>query len=129
MMSEAQTEQPLSINQLAAVTGLSVSTLRRRVKEGVLTAVQLGGRGKKLLFASSAVHQFCQAGADEGEETDRPGSGSAMSADKPSVAAGSPEDAGAPDHSPTRPINGRIPQWMQNPLLHKTKSQSISTEK
>ena len=40
----------ITIKQLSMLTGLSVSTLRRRLKDGSIHATQLGGKGKKLLF-------------------------------------------------------------------------------
>jgi excisionase family DNA binding protein len=40
----------VTIDELSAICGLSVATLRRLVRGGRLHAVQPGGRGTKLLF-------------------------------------------------------------------------------
>ena len=45
----------IDIGELVARTGMSESTVRRRVRDGSLHAVQLGGKGKKLLFAVDAL--------------------------------------------------------------------------
>ena len=41
----------IDIGELVVRSGMSESTIRRRVRDGSLHAVQLGGKGKKLLFS------------------------------------------------------------------------------
>jgi excisionase family DNA binding protein len=47
----------LSIRELAAHTGVSVSTLRRLLKAGRIAAVQPGGPRTRLLFRPDALDQ------------------------------------------------------------------------
>ena len=51
----------LSIEDLSAETGLSVSTLRRLVKRGVLVAHQPGGPRHRLVFAQDAIERASAA--------------------------------------------------------------------
>jgi len=44
-----------TLKEYVLYTGLSESTIRRRVRDGSLYAVQLGGKGKKLLFPIDAL--------------------------------------------------------------------------
>lgn len=116
-MNTPRDQRLLTIKQLAVASGLSVSTLRRRVREGVLAAIQLGGRGKKLMFAASIVDQLCQANAHEGK-VDR--STTTCSEPQQSGQIASTDPAAAINDSKialTRPTHGRIPAWMQDPLL------------
>ena len=45
----------LTLRQFILRSGLSESTLRRRVRDGTLVAIQPGGPGKKILFPSDAL--------------------------------------------------------------------------
>jgi hypothetical protein len=45
----------LNFKEFVAYTHLSESTVRRRVRDGTLPAIQLGGKGKKLLFSADAL--------------------------------------------------------------------------
>jgi len=51
----AKTSQFLTLKEFATHTGMSESTIRRRVRDKSLHAVQLGGKGKKLLFPIDAL--------------------------------------------------------------------------
>jgi len=48
-------KQYLDIDELSALSGLSVSTLRRYVRQGKITALQPGGPGSRLLFRPDAL--------------------------------------------------------------------------
>ena len=48
----------LTIGELSAATTLSVSTIRRLVRSGKLTAVQPGGPRHRMVFPQSAVDQL-----------------------------------------------------------------------
>ena len=45
----------LTIAQFCEQSGLSDSTVRRRVQDGSLPAIQLGGKGKKILLPATAL--------------------------------------------------------------------------
>ena len=47
----------LKFKEFTLRSGLSESTIRRRVRDGSLPAIQVGGKGKKLLFAENALEQ------------------------------------------------------------------------
>ena len=51
----------LDLKDVSILTGFSISTLRKRVAEGRLKAIQSVQRGK-LLFARSEVDSFLQSG-------------------------------------------------------------------
>lgn len=53
--------QLLTLKQLQQLTGLSESTLRRRVRDGSLPVIQLGGPGAKLLFSPNVLEQLARA--------------------------------------------------------------------
>ena len=51
----------LTVEELSKATTLSVSTLRRRFKEGSIVGFQPGGRGSKILFPIDAIEKIqCQ---------------------------------------------------------------------
>jgi len=77
----------LNIRELWKLTGRSVSSLRRDVRNGMLEAFQPAGPGGKLLFRRDAIER-CQIGT-----------GTAAPAPSPS-----------PAHLP-----GRRPKWMAGP--------------
>lgn len=52
--------QFLTLKEFVQLSRLSEATLRRRVRDGSLPAVQMGGKGKKLLFPASALEQLGQ---------------------------------------------------------------------
>lgn len=45
----------LSLSEFSRLTGLSPSTIRRRVRDGSIRALQPGGRRTRLLFTVSAL--------------------------------------------------------------------------
>ena len=44
-----------TLKEFLAYSHLSESTIRRRVRDGSLPAIQVGGKGKKLLFPADAL--------------------------------------------------------------------------
>jgi hypothetical protein len=54
-MNDNATPDFLTLKEFVEHSHLSESTVRRRVREGTLTAVQLGGKGKKLLFPADVL--------------------------------------------------------------------------
>ena len=57
-MSERNRLEYLKLKDFVARSGLSESTVRRRVRDGSLTAVQVGGKGKKLLFPVDGLERI-----------------------------------------------------------------------
>tara|TARA_Y100000593_G_C4032760_1_gene201261 strand:- start:211 stop:474 length:264 start_codon:yes stop_codon:yes gene_type:complete len=57
-----QSKAYLDMNDLAALTGLSISTIRRRIEEGKLKALQHTDNGK-LLFKRLSVEKWLEGGA------------------------------------------------------------------
>lgn len=53
--------QYLSIGELASATTLSVSTLRRLLRQGVITGYQPGGRRHRIVFPADAIRQATQS--------------------------------------------------------------------
>jgi hypothetical protein len=76
----------LDLKQFSELSGLSPSTVRRRVRDGSLSAFQPGGRGKKLLFAPNALD--------------------------PCKTPGSPDPA--PEERSAKPLPGRRPGWTKS---------------
>jgi len=131
-MTESRYRQTLTIKQLQVATGLSISTLRRRVKDGTIPAIQPGGRGKKLLFPLAILDELCMrrcVQSNSSNQTERSASGS--------VGQGTPISASDHSHAEhtdegiqsaisiggiTRPDSGPIPNWMRSPLLSKFNS-------
>lgn len=48
----------VSIDELHKLSGLSLSTLRRRIKDGTLRPIQPGGPRTRLLFRADVLEQF-----------------------------------------------------------------------
>ena len=71
----------VSVEEFARLTGLSVSAVRRRVRDGSLPVRQYGGRGKRVLIQLSALGQAPPA------QQDRIGECPANEADRPSLPA------------------------------------------
>jgi excisionase family DNA binding protein len=109
----------LDIKELAAATGLSISTLRRRVRDGSLPAIQLGGKSKVLRFSPRLIAELFAHGTTppevsprEADKSDKPLGGVATerpSANKPNALA----------DGLVRPDSGPIPGWMRSPLINK----------
>jgi excisionase family DNA binding protein len=130
----------LTINQLAQRSGLSVSTLRRRVKDGSLPAIQPGGAGKKMLFLPTVLDalstpRVVDAHTVTGEKSHRSGSESAATVPDYGSSCASQSDGSAvsalsgdmhgSNHVRQRAYSGRLPTWMRSPLFkNQTKSES-----
>ncbi|MBL8797084.1 MAG: helix-turn-helix domain-containing protein [Planctomycetia bacterium] len=88
MASKTQIDLPqkqyLDIDELSTLSGLSVSTLRRYVRQGKIIALQPGGPGSRLLFRPDALER----------------------------AGTLPEDTGEPVSPGPRQLPGRRPGWM-----------------
>ena len=54
-MDGSTSPQFLTLKEFVARSRLSESTVRRRAREGSLPVVQVGGKGKKLLFPADAL--------------------------------------------------------------------------
>jgi excisionase family DNA binding protein len=54
-------QQYLDIRQFSRLTNLSVPTVRRRVAQGTIPALQPGGPGTKLLFRPDALERAAAA--------------------------------------------------------------------
>ena len=52
---QATNSRFLTLKEFARLAGISESTVRRRVRDGSLPVVQLGGKNKKLLFPIDAL--------------------------------------------------------------------------
>ncbi len=63
-------KQFYSVRDIVLATGLSRDTIYRRVNEGVLPAVKLGG--KKLLIPAAAFDQILKLGAPDRSSYDGP---------------------------------------------------------
>ena len=138
-MASAVDPQFLTIKLLTQKSGLSVSTLRRRVKDGSLPTIQPGGRGKKMLLSPTVLDALSAtrgvpADAMTGNELHGPetetterisdhrsarGSQSAQSAGE-----GLPRE---PRHAATVPqgtSSGPFPKWMRSPHFQHQYKQS-----
>ena len=85
-------KQYLTIDELSMRSGLSVSTLRRRVREGNIEALQPGGPGTRLLFRPDVLERSTTAAV-----------------------------RGIPRQGPVAPagaghLPGRRPAWMTDPV-------------
>jgi hypothetical protein len=56
----------ISLKEFLAYTHLSESTVRRRVRDGSLPAIQVGGKGKKMLFSVDAFVRSQDSSASAG---------------------------------------------------------------
>jgi excisionase family DNA binding protein len=54
-MEASTTPRMLSLEEVVRLTGLSDSTVRRRVRDGSIKAVQPGGRRTRLLFDAESI--------------------------------------------------------------------------
>ena len=131
-MTESRYRQTLTIKQLQVATGLSISTLRRRVKDGTIPVLQPGGRGKKLLFPLAVLDELCMRRCVQSNSSNQPeqsASGS-VGPDTPLPASdhsgGERTDDGTQGAISigglTRPNSGPTPNWMRSPLLRQLDS-------
>lgn len=93
----------LSLEELSALTGLSVSTLRRRVRDGSLPTWQPGGRRTRLLFPLELVDAAMSAVSSD---TNSQGDAPPESTNAREATQSSQESAGTPLAGPT-------PRWMK----------------
>ncbi|MEQ8854387.1 helix-turn-helix domain-containing protein [Gimesia sp.] len=56
-MANSDTSDLLSIEELSTIISLSISTIRRRIRDGSIPAIQPGGKGTKLLIPKEWVNQ------------------------------------------------------------------------
>lgn len=86
VLSSAVPQRYLTIEEMSALTTLSVSTLRRLVKKGAITTYQPGGSRHRMLFPPDAIEQVARAQQSaSAEET---------------------------DSAETKPQRGRRPKWL-----------------
>lgn len=82
----------LSPAEVHALTGLSIATVRRRISDGTLPVVQLGGKKHRILIPRTALDQL-------------------------NTHASTPVDSSA-ESTPTPPVNaplaGPRPKWMRS---------------
>jgi hypothetical protein len=58
----------ISLKEFLAYSRLSESTVRRRVRDGSLRAIQVGGKGKKLLFSVDAFVRSQDSSDSDGRD-------------------------------------------------------------
>jgi excisionase family DNA binding protein len=73
----------LGYAEIAAQTGISLSTLRRRVKEGRLPFIQPGGRRTRIVFPADVIERLLQNAGNAAETTPVSSTEPARSAAKP----------------------------------------------
>lgn len=84
---------PLTIDELSQRSRLSISTLNRLKKEGLIPYFQPGGKNTRVTFPPDAIERACAA-----------------TAASPSVPAATPT-------TPTK-LSGPMPKWQQSPKQH-----------
>ena len=117
----------ISPQQFAQLSGLSIATIRRRIRDGSLPAIQIGGFRTRWLVPIAAVQRLNSAGTGDAIGSVTPPSDSRMPAEYPDSAVADadraldadPKPAHQPPGSATRP-SGPRPKWMatdptQNP--------------
>lgn len=62
-MAEDAIARLVSLQEVVRLTGLSASTVRRRVRDGSIKAVQPGGHRTRLLFDAESLGGLLQANA------------------------------------------------------------------
>ena len=109
-------QRTLTLTELADLSGLSLSTLRRRVKDGSIPVIQPGGAGKKLLFVPAVLNSLSAArGAEDRSDADT--APRRVTPAGHSIIAGS-ADGTLPSNAPCcsdaskRAHSGPIPYWM-----------------
>ena len=87
IMPDAVARRYLSIEELSASTTLSISTLRRLYKQGLIVGYQPGGPRTRIVFPPDAIEQVSRATSE-------------------------PPCTGTPSKSPKTAQRGPRPQWM-----------------
>lgn len=59
-MTGKTTRKYVTINELADLSGLSLSTLRRRIEDGTLPVIQPGGPRSRMLFDPNVFDQLLE---------------------------------------------------------------------
>jgi|SRR5579863_2396394 len=75
--------QFVSVAEFSKLSGLSPSTIRRRIDDGSLPKVQLGGPGMRLLIRRDALDLLTTRASDPGAENQPINSGSGPAPTKP----------------------------------------------
>lgn len=65
-------KQFLNIREFSRISGLSISTLRRRAKDGSVASIQPGGPGKLLLFPRNALDKQSSPPTSAEKQADTP---------------------------------------------------------
>ncbi|WP_417390480.1 hypothetical protein [Gimesia sp.] len=68
-MSDSKSSILLSIHELNAVVSLSITTIRRRIREGTIPAIQPGGKGTKLLIPVEWLQKWSALSQASPEQT------------------------------------------------------------
>jgi len=71
-MQELETKRFLSLDEVVQLSGLSASTLRRRVRDGSIVAVQPGGRRTRLLFDAESLGGLVTPGTPVDGDREQP---------------------------------------------------------
>jgi hypothetical protein len=131
-MASAVDPQSLTIKQLAQKSALSLSTLRRRVKDGSLPTIQPGGGGKKMLFLPTVLDalsaaRVVDADAMTGNKLRGPETETTEKISDHGPAYGSQSDQFVGEAMPSEPrravivaqraTSGRRLSWMRSPLF------------
>ena len=94
-----RTSEYASPDEFAGLTGLSMATVRRYLRDGRLPKVQPGGKRCRVMIPRDALEEFLPSSYASGESTDVP------MADNTAVS--SPPTTSTPrDHGP-------VPRWME----------------
>ena len=97
-MSTSQTGRFLSIEELSLQSGLSISTIERRVKDGSIPVIQPGGRRTRKLFRADVLEQLASQAPSSASCSTGP-------------ASSTPGENVRHDDAPHK-IPGRRPTWM-----------------
>jgi len=106
-MSDGTTRQTLTIEELERISGLSVSTLRRRIADGSLPVIQPGGHRTRMAFLRNVLELLSQPCRRIPEPA------SAETLEQPAPAQ---DKAEKPNSGPDKPIPGRRPKWRERGL-------------
>jgi hypothetical protein len=106
-VSDGTTRQSLTIEDLERLSGLSVSTLRRRIADGSLPVIQPGGHRTRMAFLPNVLELLSQPR----QRITQP-----ASAETPEQPAPAQDKAEKPTPGPSEPIPGRRPKWRERGL-------------
>jgi hypothetical protein len=103
-MSDGSARQTFTIEELERLSGLSVSTLRRRIADGSLPVIQPGGHRTRMAFLPNVLELLSQTRRRIPEPA---------SAETPEQPAPAQDKAEKPNPGPDKPIPGRRPKWRE----------------